>query len=709
MSASPAAAFPAFDVSKRDRSDALTIVGLTVAYCVRGRDREVLQDVSFRVRRGEAYGLVGESGCGKSTVAMAVLRYLARNGRVKAGRISIAGEDVESLDANALRELRANAISMVYQDPSRALNPSLTIARQVTESFEVTGVNDDDAIERTLEMLRRVRIAAPERVMNSYPHELSGGMQQRVVIAMALASNPALLILDEPTTGLDATVEAEVLDLIAQLRKEYGTAVLFISHNLAVIGKMCERVGVLYAGKLVEEGATRDVFARPRHPYTVGLLRCLPSPGRNKDTDRLDTIAGSLPSPGSITQGCVYADRCRLADERCRREAPPPYRMSAQHGDQMSRCHYHERAIDLPRANATASAQPTQSAPTAPAQTEALPAAPKPNGAERVLRAQRISKTFHASGVALRAVDAVSLELAAGETLGLVGESGSGKTTLAKMLLGLIAPDAGGLLELDGSPLPSRVTRRNDEQVKSLQIVFQNPDSALNRAHSVKRLIGRALSRLTSLNGLAREERLASLAAAVRLPDRYLSARTRQLSGGLKQRVAIARAFAGDPRVVVCDEPTSALDVSVQAAILNLLADLQREHRVSYVFISHDLHVVRYLSDRIAVLYVGRLLEIGPAAAVFDGPHHPYTEALLSSVPTLDAHATTAGRQRIHLEGEPPSPAAPPSGCVFHTRCPRKIGAICEQQDPPDADAGDGHRIRCHIPVHELRSLQRRE
>ncbi|MDQ7975855.1 ABC transporter ATP-binding protein [Paraburkholderia sp. SARCC-3016] len=711
MSASPAAAFPAFDVSKRDRSDALTIVGLTVAYRVRGRDREVLQDVSFRVRRGEAYGLVGESGCGKSTVAMAVLRYLARNGRVKAGRIAIDGDDVESFDTAALRAMRANAISMVYQDPSRALNPSLTIARQVAEAFEVSGATYDEAMQRTLEMLRRVRIAAPERVMDSYPHELSGGMQQRVVIAMALASNPALLILDEPTTGLDATVEAEVLDLIAQLRKEYGTAVLFISHNLAVIGKMCERVGVLYAGKLVEEGATRDVFSRPRHPYTVGLLRCLPSPGRSKDRDRLDTIAGSLPMPGSIAQGCIYADRCRLADDRCRRDAPPPYRMSAQHGDQMSRCHYHERATELPRANAPQqTGQAAQSADSGQAQTHthAPPVAAKPNGAERVLRAGHISKTFHASGVALRAVDSVSLELAAGETLGLVGESGSGKTTLAKMLLGLIEPDAGGVLELDGEPLASRVTRRNDEQVKSLQIVFQNPDSALNRAHSVKRLIGRALSRLTSLHALAREERLTTLVEAVRLPDRYLGARPRQLSGGLKQRVAIARAFAGDPRVVVCDEPTSALDVSVQAAILNLLADLQREHQVSYIFISHDLHVVRYLSDRIAVLYVGRLLEIGPAAAVFEGPHHPYTEALLSSVPTLDAHAMNSGRERIRLEGEPPSPAEPPSGCVFHTRCPRKIGAICEQQDPPFSDAGDGHRIRCHIPVDELRLLRRR-
>ncbi|CAB3647408.1 ABC transporter ATP-binding protein [Paraburkholderia rhynchosiae] len=695
MNGPPPSSFPAFDVSKSDRTDALTVVGLTVTYRMRGRDREVLQDVSFRVRRGEAYGLVGESGCGKSTVAMAALRYLPRNGKVKAGKIVIAGADVNKLGADALRTMRANTISMVYQDPGRALNPSLTIARQVSEAFEAAGLAPDEALRRSREMLQRVRIASPERVMNSYPHQLSGGMQQRVVIAMALASNPALLILDEPTTGLDATVEAEVLDLVAQLRAELGTAVLFISHNLAVIGRMCERVGVLYAGKLVEEGATQDVFTRPRHPYTVGLLRCLPTAGRSKDTERLDTIAGGLPSPGSVTQGCIYAERCRLADDRCRREAPPPYRVSAAHGDQMSRCHYHERAIELPRASA-----------------EALPARGGTGDGEKprtlVLRAETLSKTFHVSGTALRAVDNVSLDLAAGETLGLVGESGSGKTTLAKLMLGLLTPDAGSVLELDGAPLAARVTRRNDEQVKSLQIVFQNPDSALNRAHSVKRLIGRALSRLAALRGAAIDERLTTLTAAVRLPERYLGSRTRQLSGGLKQRVAIARAFAGEPRVVVCDEPTSALDVSVQAAILNLLADLQRERGVSYVFISHDLHVVRYLSDRIAVLYLGRLLEIGPAAAVFDGPQHPYTEALLSSVPTLDGHA---GKARIRLSGDLPSAASPPSGCVFHTRCPRKLGAICEQQDPPFLDAGSGaehaaHRIRCHIPANELRALQ---
>ena len=358
----------------------------------------------------------------------------------------------------------------------------------------------------------------------------------------------------------------------------------------------------------------------------------------------------------------------------------------------MARCHFHDDAHALPRQ----SAAPQQAA-TDTAHARTRRDAP-------VLRALNVSKTFREGSQTVRAVDDVSLELAAGETLGLVGESGSGKTTLAKLLVGLLAPDAGARLELDGAPLPARVARRDDAQVKSLQIVFQNPDSALNRAHSVRYLIGRALAKLAALRGHERQARVATLAQSVRLPQRYLAAHSRQLSGGLKQRVAIARAFAGEPRVVVCDEPTSALDVSVQAAILNLLVDLQRSAGVSYIFISHDLGVVRYVSDRIAVLYVGRLLEVGPTDAVFDGPHHPYTEALVSAMPRLDRQGAAAAR--VRLVGEPPSAAAPPGGCVFHTRCPRKLGEICEKVDPPFARAGEAHQIRCHIPVETLRALQ---
>jgi peptide/nickel transport system ATP-binding protein len=503
-------------------------------------------------------------------------------------------------------------------------------------------------------------------------------MQQRVCIAMALATNPALLILDEPTTGLDVTVEAEVLDLVERLRGELSASILFISHNLAVVSRLCERVGVLYAGKLVEEGRAETVFGDPRHPYTVGLLRCLPRRGRRKDHGRLDTIPGFLPAPGAHVQGCVFAERCAMADERCRTVEPA----LSDLGGRFSRCHYPERAPDLPRAM--------------PADIVASAGGRKP--VQPILSIRNLSKTFRAGRHRVAALNDVSLDLMPGETLGLVGESGSGKTTLARLLLGLAVPDEGGRMTLAGEALPPALSARSGPQVKRLQIVFQNPDSALNRSHTVRGLIGRAIAKLAGIRGKARQVRLLDLVRVVRLADRYLGAKPRQLSGGLKQRVAIARAFAGDPSVVVCDEPTSALDVSVQAAILNLLADIQATREVSYLFISHDLGVVRYLADRVAVLYLGRLMQLGPAERVFAGPYHPYTEALLSAIPTL------GGRQpeRIRLEGEIPSAIDPPKGCVFHTRCPRMLGAICERQEPPLVEAEPGHCIRCHIPAPEL-------
>jgi peptide/nickel transport system ATP-binding protein len=507
-------------------------------------------------------------------------------------------------------------------------------------------------------------------------------MQQRVCIAMALAINPALLILDEPTTGLDVTVEAEVLDLIQQLRTGFQTSILFISHNLAVVAKVCDRVGVLYAGTLVEEGTARDLFDNPRHPYTVGLLRCLPARGRRKSDGPLETIHGSLPPPGIEPQGCVFADRCPLADDVCRTMPPPVADIGHGH---FSRCFYHDRAVPH-----VASASSSDSA--AAAVRECQP----------VLTVRDLSKTFKLKGHALPVLRNVQLALGPGETLGLVGESGSGKTTFARLLLGLTEPDQADCIELDGRPLQPNLASRTADDVKSVQIIFQNPDSALNRAHSIRRIVGRAIQRLAGASGSAVESKLLALLRAVRVADRYLTARPRQLSGGLKQRVAIARAFAGDPRIVVCDEPTSALDVSVQAAILNLLVDLQSRQQVSYVFISHDLGVVRYLSDRIAVLYLGRLMEIGPSEDVFSGPHHPYTEALLSAIPTMDGRRA----DRIRLSGEIPSAVNPPPGCVFHTRCPRKLGGICETQEPPLSNVDSRHAIRCHIPFEDLMRAQ---
>ncbi|QKC97923.1 ABC transporter ATP-binding protein [Mesorhizobium sp. NZP2298] len=665
--------------------NALELTDLSVAYRVAGRNRAVLRNLSLNIGQGEAYGLVGESGCGKSTVALTVVRYLPRNGSISGGVISLDGQDVMKLDAEALRRARAESVSMVYQDPGKALNPSIRIGRQLTEIFELGGITGQAATDRAIAMLNRVRISDPPSVMQRYPHQLSGGMQQRVAIAMALANDPSMLILDEPTTGLDATVEAEVLDLIAQLRQELSASILFISHNLAVVSNMCDRVGVLYAGMLVEEGPTDVVFNDPRHPYTVALLRCLPRGGQRKDQGRLDTIPGFLPGIGADIKGCAFADRCALADDRCRTELPPLYDLSDERGKRLSRCFHHDKAQALPRAT------PSDVA-----------AAPKPATAP-VLRVAGLNKTYASHGHPLRAVKDVSLDLRPGETLGLVGESGSGKTTFARLLLGLVPPDDGGTIELEGKALAPKLENRGDDQVKAMQIVFQNPDSALNRSHSIRHILGRALKRLAGLSGKALEARLDDLVRSVRLTDRHLAVKPRQLSGGLKQRVAIARAFAGDPRIVVCDEPTSALDVSVQAAILNLLADLQSKEDVSYIFISHDLGVVRYLSDKIAVLYLGRIMEIGPSEEVFSGPHHPYTEALLSAVPKLDQTETA----RIRLDGEIPSATNPPPGCVFHTRCPRKIGPICEQQEPALAEAQPGHSIRCHIPYPELARLQK--
>ena len=464
-----------------------------------------------------------------------------------------------------LRRLREFTVSMVYQDPGRALNPSIRIGRQVAEVYELAGSAPEAAREKALEVLGHVRIADPARVMERYPHQLSGGMQQRVVIAMALAMKRKLIVLDEPTTGLDATVEAEVLDLIEALRRENGTAVLFIGHNLEVIARMCERVGVLYAGRLVEEGPTQDVFANPRHPYTVGLLRCLPHRGLDRRVARLDTIPGVLPSPTDKIRGCIFAARCGLVRDACRASEPPLIPLG---GGRFSRCFFHEEAPALPKNR-------LDTVPSAPA----VPALRQP-----LLAVQNLGKVFGQGGHKVHALRDITLDVAPGETLGLVGESGSGKSTLARVLLGLVPPDMGSVMTLEGEALPPLGRRRD---LASIQMVFQNPDSALNRSHTIGRIIGRALRRLGGLRGAELRDRMLVLTRGVRLADRYLAAKPRQLSGGLKQRVAIARAFAGKPKLIVCDEPTSALDVSVQAAIAQPAGRPPGRGRASsYLFVS---------------------------------------------------------------------------------------------------------------------------
>jgi peptide/nickel transport system ATP-binding protein len=660
---------------------AVRIEGLTVAYRRRQRLLRVLDDVSFSIGSGEAYGLVGESGCGKTTVAMSLMRYLPENAVVEAGRVMFGEEDVLTASESTLRSWRGDRMAMVYQDPGTALNPSIKVGEQIAEVYRFhKGMGKSDALAAAVEMLSTVQISAPDRVVRRYPHELSGGQQQRIMFAMALATDPDLLVLDEPTTGLDATVEAEVLDLVAQLRTQFDASILFVSHNLGIVARMCERVGVLYAGRLIEEGPAAELFHDPRHPYTLALLRCMPRMGMRKDVDRLDPIPGSLPPMGSEIAGCVYAERCPIARDRCRAEPPPIEPVAPGRG---ARCFYHDEVPQIPVR-------------THPPEEEG--AAPASDGV--LLKVDDLVKAYGSGGNLVTACAGVDIEVGRGEVLGLVGESGSGKTSLAKCIVGLIDP-SDGTIEFDRTNVTSK--RRGREARRQLQMVFQNPDNALNPSHTVRTILRRSLELLAGVRGKDRqEEEMNDLARSVRLEPRHLDVRPSSLSGGLKQRVAIARSFAGNPSMVLCDEPTSALDVSVQAAILNLLVDLQRRQGVSYVFISHDLAVVRYVADRIAVMYLGQIVDVGPADDVFRPPHHPYTEALLSAIPTLEQDA----RVRMKLHGALPSPSDPPSGCRFHTRCPRFLGEVCTTVEPPWQATAGGQRYRCHIEPGELEQLQ---
>jgi len=654
----------------------LEVENLGIEFKVGTEWKTAVREVSFTIGRGESFGLVGESGCGKTTIAMAIVHYLARNGRVNSGSISLSGRDLVDLTQRELRQIRVNDVSMVYQNPATALNPSRRVGPQVADVFELLGVPEAEHEDRVLDILRKVQIADPQKVYRRYPHQLSGGMLQRVVIAMAIASEPRLLVLDEPTTGLDATVEAEVLDLVSSLRTEIGMSVLFISHSLAVIRKMCDRMAVLYAGRLMAEGSSEEIFNEPLHPYTKGLLASLPSGESGRDEGKLETIPGFLPPLGTDIPGCIYVERCPMAEDICREEEPSLQDLGE---GRVSRCHFPEKVPDMPTyERGEAVARPAIGAP--------------------LVQIRDTSKTFMQEGQPVYALTSIDLEIHAGETVALVGESGSGKSTLAKVLLGIHAPDDGAVILLNGRQLEEQVTRRRQESIRAMQMVFQNPDSALNRRHSVKRIIGRAVQRLRGDRRRSANERTANLLEEVRMGVQHSQSKPRHLSGGLKQRVAIARAFAGAPALVVCDEPTSALDVSVQAAIINLLADLQAEEGVAYLFISHDLSVVRYLADRVAVMYLGRLMEVGEAKRIFDGPHHPYTEALLSAAPSLGEDV------RIRLEGEIPAASNPPPGCAFQTRCPRKIGEICETVEPDLVEAEPGYFLRCHIPVEELGS-----
>lgn len=672
----------------------LEVDHLTLDYRLNSVWVNVLRDVALTIARGEIHGLVGESGSGKTTLALAMMGFLADNARISSGDMRLDGESLLTRPREAMQQVWGRLITLVPQDPLASLNPSYTVGEQIAEGLRThLRLSREIAWQRAVETLSRVRIDNPEVVAQKYPHQLSGGMQQRVTIAMALSTRPQLLILDEPTTALDVTTEAAVLDLFRELIHEENASALYVSHNLGVIAQMCDRVTILYAGEVMTTLPVRDLFQRPVHPYSTGLLASLPRLLPGQET-RLPVIDGTAPSIDNRPTGCVFAPRCPIALERCHAEKPTSETTDEGY---VVKCHrWREIAadpnlLDLKPVYKTVSLPPTD-----------------PVGV--VLEGQGLSKRYGQNGMwkwmgtGLQAVDDVSIRVRGRSTLGLVGESGSGKTSLARCIVGLETADTGEV-ELLSLPISNRLRERGIEVRRNLQMVFQNPNDTLNPYRSVGDILSRTL-RVLNRNGLSEAEIQQSvirLLESVRLPAEYVNRYPAELSGGEKQRVAIARAFAGDPALVLADEPTSALDVSVQAVILNLLKDLRAEKGTSYVFISHDLRAVSYLADWLCVMYRGQIVEEGDTEQVYRAPWHPYTEALILAIPNVDPDKRT---QPMRLPMDAPQLSNEGRGCRFAGRCSRKLGAICEQEEPPWRDAGGGHRIRCHIPVEELIQMQ---
>ncbi|HSG17452.1 MAG TPA: ABC transporter ATP-binding protein [Anaerolineae bacterium] len=666
---------------------------LTIGYHTkRGKLVHVLRNLSLCIEAGDTLGLVGESGCGKSTLGQAMMGFLRSGSKLLAGSVHFSDLDMFNLTSRQLENIRGNQIALIPQNAGESLTPTLRVGNQIVEAIELhTELSGREADERMISLLGQVRLPQPEVMAKRYPHELSGGQQQRVVVAMALAAEPEMLVLDEPTTGLDVTTQAHVLDLLRDIVSEMGTAMMYISHDMGVIARVSDRVALMYAGEIVEDATAAEMFRTPAHPYARGLLESIP---RLSLAGIAKSMPGQPPIPGTLP-GCSFAPRCPFVTSICTVE--PPLLKAIHETSHLVRCHHWEEVL------ATDFDEELR---------EVFHTIERVAQDDTALELSDVKISYYRPGIISRlrstpdppaTVSDVTLTVRRGETLALVGESGSGKTTIVRAIAGLL-PAKGGHIQFGDFDLTVDVDDRTIELSKRIQMIFQNPDASLNPRHSVAEIIDQPLKRYYPK--MTRDERRArqvELLNRVRLNEKYRLRYPGQLSGGEKQRVAIARAFAADPEIVLCDEVTSALDVSVQAAVLDLLADLQRERNTTYIFITHDLAVVRAFADRVAVLYQGRLCEIGTVDEIYTPPYHPYTETLLGAVLEPDPDA-----KPILLASDTPEMAPPATGCPFKRRCPRHLGQICNEVTPDWKIPNDskGHMIRCHIDVEELASEQ---
>ncbi|MFI5040480.1 MAG: dipeptide ABC transporter ATP-binding protein [Acidimicrobiales bacterium] len=673
----------------------LDVSGLRVEFATVRGWIPVIEDVGFSVGPGETVGLVGESGCGKTVSALAVMGLLPpRAGRLAAGSVVFDGRELTELPPDAMRRVRGNDISMIFQEPMTSLNPVFTVGNQIAEAVRLhRGGSRRQAWDVAIEMLDLVGIPDATRRVRDYPHAFSGGMRQRAMIAMALACGPKLLIADEPTTALDVTIQAQVLELMRSLQQRLGMAILFVTHDLGVVADICDRVVVMYAGQVVEQASVTELFARPHHPYSDALLASMPQLG--EPGSALPVIPGQVPLPGQVAVGCRFRPRCAHAADVCGERdialtlagttTLPPEGLAVPGA--LARC---ARQTEIQLAGSRWKAVlPAFAAPAA-----APPQAP-------LLELRGLTKEFPVtSGVLrrvighVRAVDEVDLVITPGETVGLVGESGSGKSTVARLALRLIEPSSGSIF-LDGTDLTALGGDQLRQHRRGMQIVFQDPYSSLDPRATIGETVGEPLEVHEGLRGRQRDIRVAELLRQVGLGPHLLRRYPHEFSGGQRQRIAVARALALRPRLLICDEPVSSLDVSTQSQVINLLIDLQQELGLAYLFIAHDLSVVRHISDRIAVMYLGRIMEVGEAEQVYTRPRHPYTEALLSAIPVPDP-VEQRRRHRIILQGDIPSPLNPPSGCRFQTRCPHAMD-ICREVVPAPFLTSDGTIVACHL------------